>query len=229
MTASRSPSRQTLSSAAEECLMLVQQIRLAADIGDPAQLRARTLDALKRFEGTARASGYDNEVVQSAKFALVAFFDEAVTGTQFAGKETWAASPLQAELFGLNYAGEEFFRRLNDLRQRPQANIPLLEVYYLCMVLGFKGKFLLDSPEVLRHLVEDTKTDIVRAKDQRFVQPLSPHGRPEENFGGVVKRDLPPWVLAVGAASLAFVVFLVLSWLIGGAADQVRTLIEMAG
>ncbi len=221
--------RQTLSDGAGECLMLIQQLRLATDIGDPQQLRSRTLDALKRFERTARDAGYDNEVVQNAKFALVAFFDEAITGSSFAGKEAWAANSLQTELFGLNYAGEEFFRRLNDLRQRPQSNIPVLEVYYLCMVLGFKGKFLLDSPEVLRHLVEDTKADIVRARDQRFMQPLSPHAKPQENLGGVVRRDIPAWILAVSAGGLAFIVFLVLSWLVSGAAEKVKTLIEMAG
>ena len=93
------------------------------------------------------------------------------------------------------------------------------------MVLGFKGKYLLDSPEVLRHLVEDTKADIVRAKER----PLSPHGKPQENLGGVVARNLPAWVLAAGAGGLGFLVFLIMSWLIGGAADRVRALIEQAG
>src|SRR5512140_1968954 len=132
--------RPSLADAAGECLMLIQQVRLATAIGDPQQLRTRTLDVLKRFERTAREAGYESDQVQVAKFALVAFLDEAVIGVPFAEKEAWTTNPLQAELFGLNSAGEEFFKRLGDLRQRPQANIPVLEVYYLCMVLGFKGK-----------------------------------------------------------------------------------------
>ena len=223
MQTPRAQGHQSLSDVCSECLMLIQQLRLATSIGP--QLRSRTLDVLKRLERNARDAGVENDEIQSAKFALVAFIDEAITGGSFAEKEEWASNPLQAELFGLNYAGEEFFRRLGDLRQRPQSNVPLLEVYYLCMVLGFKGKYLLDSPEVLRHLVEDTKADIVRAKER----PLSPHGKPQENLGGVVARNLPAWVLAAGAGGLGFLVFLIMSWLIGGAADRVRALIEQAG
>jgi len=229
MQTTRLPERQSLAESCSETLMLIQQLRLAESIDDPRQLRSRTLDGLKRLERDARDVGLESEDIQNAKFALVAFIDEAITGVSFAEKESWLANPLQSELFGLNYAGEEFFRRLNDLRQRPQANVPVLEVYYLCLVLGFKGKYLLDNPEGLRRLVEDTKADIVRAKEQRLSQSLSPHGKPQENLGEIVTRDLPGWVLAVSAAAVGFLFFLVMTWLISGTAEKVRSLIETAG
>ena len=96
-------------------------------------------------------------------------------------------------------------------------------------MLGFKGKYLLDNPEGLRRLVEDTKADIVRAKEQRLSQSLSPHGKPQENLGEIVTRDLPGWVLAVSAAAVGFLFFLVMTWLISGTAEKVRSLIESAG
>jgi type VI secretion system protein ImpK len=209
--------------------MLIQQLRLATSAINLPGLRARVLDVLKRLEREGRDAGFESGDIQQAEFALVAFIDEAIAGGSIPEKEVWSASPLQSELFGLNYAGEEFYRRLHELRQRPGSNTSLLEVYYLCLVLGFKGKYLLDNPEVLRQLVEDTKADIIRGKDARLSRQLSPHGMPQENLGGVVARDLPAWVLAASAAGLAVLVFIVMSWLISGAADRVKTLIDMAG
>lgn len=220
---------QSLAESCSECLMLIQQVRLAPSIGDPQQLRARTLDVLKRFERKATDAGIDREEIQNAKFALVAFIDEAVTGVPFADKESWLANPLQSELFGLNHAGEEFFRRLDELRQRRQESHQVLEVYYLCLVLGFKGKYLLDSPEGLRRLVEESKADIIRAKQRRHAQSLSPHGKPQENLGTMVRGGIPVWALAAGAGGIGVLAFLVLSWLIRGGAERVKMLIEMAG
>jgi type VI secretion system protein ImpK len=229
MATSRSVEHHSLADIAGECLMLIQQLRLAKNVEDPHRLRPKTMEVLTRFEREAKNSGFDNETSKNAEFALVAFLDEAVTGLPFADKETWLVNPLQSELFGLNYAGEDFFRRLEELRRRPQEYIQVLEVYYLCLVLGFKGKYHMDNPEGLRQLVEDTKADILRTKDRRYQIPLAPHGAPEEKLGEIVTRNLPGWMVAAAAGGVAVMFFLVLSWLISSAADTVKAVIESAG
>lgn len=229
MAPSRNTEPRSLAELASECLMLIQQLRVARNVEDPGRLRSKTLEVLARFERQAKDAGFDTETCKRAEFALVAFLDEAVTGLSFQDKEGWTVNPLQSELFGLNYAGEEFFRRLEELRKRPHENIQVLEVYYLCLVLGFKGKYHLDNPEGLRQLVEETKVDILRAKERRFQLPLSPHGAPEEKLGEIVTRHLPGWLVAAAAGGIAVLFFLVLSWLMSGAADTVKSLIETVG
>jgi type VI secretion system protein ImpK len=229
MATSRSVEQHSLPDIAGECLMLIQQLRLAKNVEAPHRLRSKTVEVLTRFERQAKDSGFDTETSKNAEFALVAFLDEAVTGLPFADKESWLANPLQSELFGLNYAGEDFFRRLEELRRRPQEHIQVLEVYYLCLVLGFKGKYHMDNPEGLRQLVEDTKADILRTRDRRYQIPLAPHGAPEEKLGQIVTRNLPGWMVAAAAGGVAVMFFLVLSWLISGAADTVKRMIESAG
>lgn len=229
MAPTRNTEQRSLAELASECLMLIQQLRLAKGIEDPMRLRSKTLEVLAHFERNAKDAGFDAENCRNAEFALAAFLDEAVTGLSFADKELWIANPLQSELFGLNYAGEDFFRRLEELRRRPQEHIQVLEVYYLCMVLGFKGKYHLDNPEGLRQIIEETKADILRTKERRFQIPLSPHGAAEEKFGEIVTRNLPGWLVAAVAGGVAVLLFFVLSWMISGAADTVKTLIETAG
>ena len=54
----------------------------------------------------------------------------------------------------------------------------------------------------------------------------------EPNAGRKIPGGEPgsvAWVLAAGAGGLGFLVFLIMSWMIGGAADRVRALIEQAG
>ncbi len=221
--------RQGLPDLCAESLMLIQQLRIAGTIDDGSRLRSKILDVLGRMERGARESAIEHEEVQNAKFALVAFLDEAITGLSFADKEQWIANPLQLELFHLNSAGEEFFRRLAELRQRPQQNTQVLEVYYLCMVLGFKGRYLYDNPEGLRRLVEDTKADIHRAKGTTALQSISPHGRPGEKLAEVVTRDIPGWVIAVSVIAIGFFLFLVLTFVINGSADTVKSFIATVG
>lgn len=210
--------------------MLILQLRSAKSIDDPARLRERTKDVLDRLERQAKDSGFELDDIKNTKFALVAFIDEAITGVNFSQKDAWMANPLQMEIFGRYDAGEEFFRRLNELRQRPQVHAPVLEVYCLCLLLGYKGKYAYQDTEALRGLVEDTKGDLGRVSEGgRFSQVLSPHGKPEDRITDVVYRDVPAWVIGAAAAAIGVLFFLVMSWLITGSADTVINVIASVG
>jgi type VI secretion system protein ImpK len=206
-------------------LMLIMQIRITRQLDDPATLRARVKDLLSRLDSKARAAGVEFEQLEYVKFALVAFLDEAITGIDFADKDTWLASPLQMELYNRYDAGEEFFKRLQQLRQRPQANLQALEIYYHCLVAGFKGKYHNSDPEALRGLIEDIRAEIFRYRETRIPQTLSPHGKPQEGVLEVVSKDIPAWVIGVVAVALGVLFFIVMTFFIEEAADDtVRTI-----
>jgi type VI secretion system protein ImpK len=95
----------------------------------------------------AKAYGYSSELNQLAFFAVVALLDESVLKLQSAAFADWAQRPMQEEMFGHNRAGEVFFEHLRTLlaRQDSQETADCLEVYCLCMLLGFKGQYALSS------------------------------------------------------------------------------------
>lgn len=103
--------------------------------------------ALKAAMEQAKAQGYSSEINQFAFFAVVAFLDENVLKMQNPAFADWAQRPLQEEMFGHNRAGEVFFDHLNLLlvRQDSAETADCLEVYCLCMLLGFKGKYALSA------------------------------------------------------------------------------------
>ncbi len=227
---SRSSGKQTLADLSSECLMLILQLRSAKTIDDPVQLRERTKAVLERLDRAAKDAGFEREDIENSRFALVAFIDEAITGVNFNEKDAWLANPLQMELFGRYDAGEEFFRRLNELRQRPQVHAQVLEVFSLCLMLGYKGKYAYQETAALRGLVDDTKADLRRVKDGgRTGLLLSPHGKPEDRLADVVYRDIPTWVIGASAAALCVLFFLIMSWLMTGSADTVKNIIESVG
>ncbi len=103
--------------------------------------------ALKAAMEQAKGMAYSSEVNQLAFFAVVAFLDESVLKMQNPAFADWAQRPLQEEMFGHNRAGEVFFDHLHTIlvRQDSHETADCLEVYCLCMLLGFKGKYALSA------------------------------------------------------------------------------------
>ncbi len=103
--------------------------------------------ALKAAMEQAKSMGYSSETNQLAFFAVVAFLDESVLKMQNPAFADWAQRPLQEEMFGHNRAGEVFFDHLHTLlvRQDSAETADSLEVFCLCMLLGFKGKYALSA------------------------------------------------------------------------------------
>jgi type VI secretion system protein ImpK len=142
------PSRtQSLASCYENAFTII--LRLAAlnqqSAANSQDFRTSIRAALKAAMEQAKALGYASEANQLAFFALVSLLDESVLKLQSPAFADWAQRPIQDEMFGHNRAGEVFFDNLRTLlaRQDSQETADCLEVYCLCMLLGFKGKYAL--------------------------------------------------------------------------------------
>ena len=110
---------------------------------DPEDFRARMKQALAEVASTAARRGYAVEDVQEGTFAVVAFLDEAILTAPDSSAGNWVGKSLGEELFDQRSAGELFFKRLKELRANrdSQELAEVLEVYYLCLLLGYEGKF----------------------------------------------------------------------------------------
>ena len=111
------------------------------------EFRASVRAALKAAMEQAKSLGYSSDVNQLAFFAVVALLDETVLKTQNPAFSDWAQRPLQEEMFGHNRAGEVFFDHLHNLMVRADSpeTADCLEVYCLCMLLGFRGRYALSA------------------------------------------------------------------------------------
>jgi len=132
-------------------------------VQDPENFRSRMKQALREIASTAARKGYSATDVEDANFAVVAFLDEAVLTSDPSATE-WAQKSLGEELFGQRSAGEMFFKRLEALRANrdSQSLAEVLEVYYLCLLLGYEGKFAGGSKAELQLLMSNLRDRIER-------------------------------------------------------------------
>lgn len=78
------------------------------------------------------------EEYDAARFAVCAWIDEAILASPWADKVHWLNDRLQRFFYNTTDAGEEFFQRLTTLGLLQRE---VREVYYLCLALGFAGRY----------------------------------------------------------------------------------------
>jgi type IV/VI secretion system ImpK/VasF family protein len=121
-------------------------VRLRANrqrFSDLEVFRMQIRNTLKSIEQEGLAVGYQMEDLRVATFAVVAFLDESIFDSGNPFFEDWPCQPLQLELFGVQAAGEVFYRNLERILDRPDSPTvaDLLEVHQLCFLLGFRGRY----------------------------------------------------------------------------------------
>ena len=108
----------------------------------PESFRQHIREALRTAAQEARnTAGYSTDDIKMATFAVVGFLDESVLSAQNPLFADWPRKTLQEELFGTHMAGEIFFQNLQALLTRDDSAdlADLLEVHYLCLLLGYRG------------------------------------------------------------------------------------------
>lgn len=125
--------------AANPILAAVPQIRHALRHPDPAGLRARLREQLGAFERAARGAQVPAERLAIARFALCALVDDAAAATPW-GRQ-WGGRGLLAEVEGEGASPEKLFALMEEAVKRPAENRDLLEFFYICLALGFEGRY----------------------------------------------------------------------------------------
>ncbi len=196
-----------------DLFQIVLRMRDAEDLGAPAALRKLILHYLSLFERNCRAARIDEDGIEDARYAVVALVDETVLSVPGASRDYWLTRPLQLELFGEALAGEEFYARCQRLLSTGAAAWEVLEVYYLCLSLGFEGKYRLSGGDEREQLIAAIGRMLV---DKRKVtsERLSPRGRCAAlpKFG----KERPGWLLrflpSIGSAAVVAAIWLYCLW-----------------
>jgi type VI secretion system protein ImpK len=190
-------------------------------VSDAESFRAQMKQALRVAEQEARSRGCNAEDVKHVIFAVVAFLDESVLGCRNPVFADWPRLPLQAEFYGHQVAGEIFFQELQKAMNRPDSaeTADLLEVYYLCLLLGFKGRYAAGGD--LRSIMSAVQDKIRRARGP--LGALSPRGAIPADAVRPAQTD--PWVRRLAIVTLvtsllALSLFLIFKFLLVSGASE---------
>jgi type VI secretion system protein ImpK len=145
-------------------------------IPDSETFRKRTKATLQEVERVAVGSGYDVRDVRDTHFAVVAFLDSVILHSKDPVRAEWERKTLQEELFGQTDAGLVFFEKLDQFRSRRDSEqlADILEVYLLCLLLGFEGRYSGARRGELEGITDSLRMRIeyVRGRDDQ----ISPSG-----------------------------------------------------
>ena len=135
--------RGQLALAMQEVLTATVRLRANRQVAaDAESFRAHMKQVMGAAEQQARQAGYADEDVRLVLYAVVTFLDESVLNSTQPMFADWPRKPLQDEIFGGHLGGELFFQNLQYLLARPDSEdlADVLEVFQLCLQLGFHGR-----------------------------------------------------------------------------------------
>lgn len=200
-------------------------------ITDGESFRRRTKSALQDVEREATAAGYDGEDIRDTHFAIVAFLDSVVLHSNDPARAEWERRTLQEELFGQAVAGVVFFEKLERFRARRDSErlADILEVYLLCLLLGFEGRYsgglrgdLESTVETVRRRIDDIRGP------SRGLSPAG--GLPSEPVLAEPGKPAPfqrLGMIALGAAIFTLLLFVCLKMYLVWSSDQLGS--KLAG
>lgn len=116
------------------------------------QVKADALRLLTKSEECVSKGWFSQEDYDQARFMICAWVAESILASAWQHKSQWQREQLQRLYYNATEAGEEVFERLNALGFHQK---DVREIYYLCLSLGFKGRFLKPEDE---YLLDQLKT-----------------------------------------------------------------------
>nr|WP_320189807.1 type IVB secretion system protein IcmH/DotU [uncultured Desulfobacter sp.] len=210
-------------------LSLIPKIRNLPIYNNIDGLYQNLLNEIKQFEHRCYEQSVTEEDVRVSKLFLCALLDEAVLNTPWGNQSDWKYDNLSAFFFRHINMGNVFFDELEKLKRRPSRTLELLKLAYVCLSLGFQGKYrtinqgsrrLEEEREELHRLIQQTEGDPDRNLSVHW------HGRPISN---PLIRYVPLWVVAAVAGLFLLVSFSIFLFTISKASDTVYDRIVAIG
>jgi type VI secretion system protein ImpK len=171
---------------------------------DPAALKNSIIEKIRVFERNAEDLGVDKETIFWTRYVLCTTIDETVLSTPWGNQSLWRDQSLLVTLHNEAWGGEKFFQLLQKLLQNPAKNIALLEVMYICLSLGFEGRYrpLPDGYAQLQTL-RDNLYRTIRNHHEEYERDLSGRWQGVYLKQNALVQYVPLWVvLAVSGVIL---------------------------
>ena len=188
-----------LAAAAQPLLDLLGRLANAGMTAPPQgeELRERALRAFRQFEEDARDAGVSAEQVRAAHYILCASLDDVVLSYNWGQGSVWSVQSLVATFHQEVKSGDRFFDVLAGMQKDPGRWKDALEVTYLCLSMGFQGRYRL-SPRGASEL-DHIRTGLYQLLTQvraPWERELSPHWKGVDAPHRGPRRGIPAWAAA---------------------------------
>lgn len=197
--------------AASELFELVVYLQSdGVTVADVAALRQRVASMIAAFERSAMSTGQNAKVVTAARFAISATIDDAVLNAPWGFESSWPDHTLVSELDETINGGVGFYNLLDKTRSDPVTLRDLLEFLYVCLSLGFRGKYrqMPDGEIALDQLRSAVYVEIAHARHDTD-EELSATWRGIDTDRRKIRELIPLWMAGAIALLLIGIMFVV--------------------
>ncbi|WP_397450591.1 type IVB secretion system protein IcmH/DotU [Pseudomonas sp. NA-150] len=233
LSAAKSPPAETFSSsinplirAASELVSFVVQTKDTGKLGDLVTTHNELLEHLKIFEERALFQGVDGSLLEEASYVLCTVVDDVVVHAESDAveKKGWLQMSLLGERHKETFGGEKFFQILDRRSTDPVKYLHLLELMYLCLALGFEGKYRLQERSHTRlGEIRDGLYRIIRHLRGDVPRELSPHWHGLKDQRRNLVRMVPWWLVLLFTFVCLAVMYSGFAWVLS---EQRESILE---
>ncbi|BAK74055.1 MAG: type IVB secretion system protein IcmH/DotU [Arcobacter sp.] len=152
-------------------------------------IRDEFIAKINTFNELAVENKIENMEILVARYILCTFIDEIVNST-FSNNDSWFNKSLLNIFHNETYGGENFFHLMDKFLKTPAKYINILELMYICLSLGFLGKYrVVDRGEMEINNIKDSlykQIKIVQGRDPiKFYTKVEPIKRRYKLFNKI--------------------------------------------
>jgi type VI secretion system protein ImpK len=211
-----------LVAAASSLLSEVVRLKHSYEGEDLHALNQRLSGELKLFEHRALHDGAESSQVMAARYVLCTAIDEAVVTTPWGNESEWSQMSLLSSFHNETFGGEKFFQLLERLSRNPVKHLPMLELMYLCLSLGFEGKYRVMPRGMLElEAVRDSLYRQIRQLRGDVPREVSPHWQGLRDTRRRLVRIVPWWMVALFTLICLGILYAGFAWVLGEQRDTV--------
>ena len=161
--------------AATPLLGLVIRVRRLADFQGVENLYQQVVDEVAAIDRELVEQGYERPTVVAYRYVLCAFIDEAVLGTDWGAHSVWSQHSLLSRFHNETWGGEKVFAITARMEQEPERYRDMLEFIYLCLCLGFEGRYkvMTNGRDEYEQIIRGLYEQIRGLRRDEELQPLS--------------------------------------------------------
>lgn len=187
-------------------------------------LKKRLTAALKLFDVHAQHNGAESSQVITARYLLCTVVDEAVVTTPWGNESEWSQMSLLSSFHNETFGGEKFFQLLDRLSKNPVKHLPMLELMYLCLSLGFEGKYRVQTRGMLElEGIRDALYRQIRQLRGEVPRELSPHWEGLNDRRRSLVRIVPAWMVVLFTVVCLVLLYSGFAWVLG---EQRETVLQ---
>ncbi|PHM64970.1 putative type VI secretion system protein [Xenorhabdus stockiae] len=127
--------------AATPLLGMVLRLQDMSDQALPDKLYQQVVTDIRAIEQLLQTKGYEPGAIVSFRYVLCTFIDETALGHGWNSQNGWLKQSLLVHFHNETWGGEKVFVLLERLMGEAQRYQHLLEFIYLCLCLGYRGRY----------------------------------------------------------------------------------------